>query len=66
MINLHTPNGFSVEVPENKDEDTTPRFDVNLEADVAVKYYKDNGYVIFAGCVSQESCSQIRNLWKKI
>jgi len=65
MINLHTPNGFSVEVPENKDEDTTPRFDVNLEADVAVKYYKDNGYVIFAGCVSQESCSHIRNLWEK-
>ena len=44
MINLHTPNGFSVEVPENKDEDTSPRFDVNLEAEAAVMYYKDNGY----------------------
>ena len=65
MINLYTPNGFIVEVPENKDEDTTPRFDVNLEAEVAVKYYKDNGYVIFSGCVSQESCSHIRNLWEK-
>jgi len=65
MINLLTPNGFSVEVPENKDEDTTPRFDVNLEAEEAVKYYKDNGYVIFSSCVSQESCNQIRNLWEK-
>ena len=65
MINLLTPNGFRVEVPENKDEDTTPRFDVNLEAEEAVKYYKDNGYVIFSSCVSQESCNQIRNLWEK-
>ena len=65
MINLLTPNGFSVEVPENKDEDTTPRFDVNLEAEEAVKYYKDNGYVIFSSCVSQESCNQIKNLWEK-
>ena len=65
MINLHTPNGFSVEVPENKDEDTSPRFDVNLEAEAAVMYYKDNGYVIFSDCVSQESCKQIINLWEK-
>ena len=64
MINLRTPNGFSVEVPENKDEDTTPRFDINLETEVAVKYYKDNGYVIFSGCVSQENCKQIRELWE--
>ena len=62
MIHLHTPNGFGVEVPENQDEDTTPKFDVNLEAEAAVKYYKDNGYVIFSGCVSNESCEQIRNL----
>ena len=65
MIHLHTPNGFGIEVPENQDEDTTPKFDVNLESEAAVKYYKVNGYVIFSGCVSNESCEQIRNLWEK-
>jgi len=65
MIHLHTPNGFNVEVPENQNEDTTPKFDVNLEAEAAVKYYKNNGYVIFSDCVSNESCEQIRDLWEK-
>jgi phytanoyl-CoA hydroxylase len=65
MIHLNTPNGFSVEVPENKDEDITPKFDVNLEREAAVKYYQDNGYVIFSSCVSSEDCDQIRNLWEK-
>jgi len=65
MIHLHTPSGFKVEVPENQNEDTTPKFDVNLEAEAAVKYYKNNGYVIFSDCVSNESCEQIRDLWEK-
>ena len=33
MISLRTPNGFSVEVPENINEDTTPRFNINLETE---------------------------------
>ena len=65
MILLRTPNGFSVEVPENKDEDTTPRFNINLEAEQALKYYKNNGYVIFANCISQDSCKKIRDIWEK-
>ena len=44
MIKLKTPNGFNVEVPENEEEDTSPRFDINQEANEAVKYYEDNGY----------------------
>ena len=54
MIELHTPNGLSVEVPETKAEDNTPRFDVNEDMKNAVSYYKDNGYVIFSSCVLQE------------
>ena len=65
MIELHTPNGLSVEVPETKAEDNTPRFNVNEDMKNAVSYYKDNGYVIFSSCVSQESCNQLRNLWEK-
>lgn len=65
MIKLKTPNGFNVEVPENEEEDTSPRFDINQEANEAVKYYEDNGYVIFRGCVSEENCKQIKNIWEK-
>ena len=31
MIELHTPNGLSVEVPEIKVKDNTPRFDILLK-----------------------------------
>ena len=65
MIELYTPNGLRVKVPETKDEDNTPRFDVNVDTESAVSYYKNNGYVIFSACVSQESCDQLRNLWEK-
>ena len=65
MINLRTPNNFIVEVPENQQEDSTPKFDVNLEIEEAIKYYKNNGYVIFSSCVSDEDCDQIRNIWEK-
>ena len=65
MIDLLTPNGFIVEVPENQYEDLTPKFDVNLEVDAGIKYYKDNGYVIFSSCVSNKDCDQIKSLWEK-
>ena len=65
MIKLYTPNGLKAEVPETKAEDNTPRFDGNQDMESAVSYYKNNGYVIFSACVSQESCNQLRNLWEK-
>ena len=65
MIQLSTPNGLRVEVPETKTEDTTHRFSINENMESAVSYYKNNGYVIFSGCVSKESCDKLRNLWEK-
>ena len=65
MIRLYTPNGLKAEVPETKAEDNTPRFDGNQDMESAVSYYKNNGYVVFSGFVSQESCDQLRNLWEK-
>ena len=65
MISLHTPNGFSVELPENINEDTTPRFNINLETEQALKYYRDNGYVIFSRLITPENCKKIRNIWEK-
>jgi len=65
MIQLFTPNGLSVEVPESKTEDKTPRFDINKDIQSAVNYYKINGYVIFSGCVPLEKCNELRKLWEK-
>ena len=31
MLNLKTPIGFDVAVPENQDEDQVPKFNLNLE-----------------------------------
>ena len=65
MIHLKTPNGFNVQVPENKEEDDTPRFDINLDGAEALKYYNNNGYVIFNNCISQNKCEIIRSTWEK-
>ena len=61
MIKLKTPNGFNVEVPENEEEDTSPRFDINQEANEAVKYYEDNGYEL----IENKSFSTLYKDYKK-
>ena len=63
MIHLNTPNGLKASVPENRNEDDTPRFDINLNIEGALNYYKKQGYVIFSKCVSEEACNELRNLW---
>lgn len=64
MIKLITRKGLTVNVPENLEEDSSERFNIsNLEE--ATKYYIENGYVIFADCISSNSCDIIRNLWNE-
>jgi phytanoyl-CoA hydroxylase len=65
MIELLTPNKLKVSVPENINEDKTPRFTVNNEMQDAVNYYLNNGYVIFSNCVPKENCDHLRELWDK-
>lgn len=65
MLKLNTPNGLSVDVPENKAEDPTPRFDIKSDTEEAIKYYEENGYVIFSNCISSENCKKIRIIWEK-
>ena len=66
MIELYTPNGLRAEVPETKAEDNTPRFNIEKDTVGAINYYRENGYVIFSGCVSEENCNKLRDLWDKI
>jgi phytanoyl-CoA hydroxylase len=65
MIELLTPNKLKVSVPENINEDKTPRFTINDEMQEAINYYHNNGYVIFSNCVAKETCDHLRELWEK-
>lgn len=62
MIDLKTPRGLSVRVPEDLDEDPSPRFSVAAAAE-ARRYYAANGYVIFRSLYPARSCDTIRRLW---
>ena len=62
MIDLETPNGISVRVPEALNEDRSPRFTAEQSAE-AKAYYEQNGYVIFSGILDKEKCGEIRSLW---
>jgi phytanoyl-CoA hydroxylase len=64
MIQLTTPRGLPVKVPENADEDVSPRFALShLRA--AAKYYGDNGYVVFGRLIPPGMCDGIRDLWDR-
>jgi len=65
MIELRTPNGLISFVPETLEEDKSPRFNAEADNIEAVKYYNDNGYVIFKNCITKEQCEKLKNLWEK-
>lgn len=62
MIDLKTPRGLAVRVPEDLHEDPSPRF-ATAELEDAKRYYAANGYVIFNGLYSEAVCDAIRGLW---
>jgi phytanoyl-CoA hydroxylase len=62
MIELRTPRGLPVKVPEAVAEDVSPRFSL-AQAGAAAAYYHEHGYVIFKGLIPPEHCDQIRGLW---
>jgi len=62
MINLNTPRGLPVLVPELEHEDPSPKFSIeNLEP--IRNYYNENGYVIVKQLFSENDCDGIRQLW---
>jgi phytanoyl-CoA hydroxylase len=62
MIELRTPRGLRVQVPENISEDPSPRFGVE-QAAALKQYYSQHGYVIVTGLVDPACCEQLRSLW---
>lgn len=64
MIELTTPRGLPVSVPENIMEDVSARFEVGNWLP-AKEYYEKNGYVVFGHLIAPEMCDRIRALWNR-
>jgi phytanoyl-CoA hydroxylase len=64
MIELTTPRGLKVLVPETPAEDPSPRFAAH-DADKLKLYYEENGYVIVKSLFPPEICDTQRGLWEQ-
>lgn len=64
MIELKTPRGLSVSVPEIPGEDPSPKFDKSDRKGIK-DYYDAQGYVIATSLFDAQVCDQIRELWNK-
>jgi phytanoyl-CoA hydroxylase len=64
MLELTTPRGLPVQVPETAVEDPSPRFEPH-ELDAIRAYYRENGYVIVSKLFAAETCDVQRRLWEE-
>jgi phytanoyl-CoA hydroxylase len=64
MLELTTPRGLPVQVPETPAEDPSPRFESH-EIDAIREYYQENGYVIVSKLFLAETCDAQRRLWEE-
>jgi len=64
MLELHTPRGLPVCVPETEAEDPSPRFAIHDAAAIR-SYYADNGYVIVKNVFPAAVCDKQRELWNR-
>ena len=62
MIELRTPRGIAVAVPETDEEDPSPKFGVEDVASAAA-YFAANGYAIVRRLLPAERCERVRTLW---
>lgn len=62
MLELLTPNGIAVSVPETISEDPSPRYTL-AQLEGARAYYLDQGYVIVSGVFDDRTCDLMRRLW---
>jgi phytanoyl-CoA hydroxylase len=62
LIELRTPRGIAVAVPEADEEDPSPKFGAEDIAGAAA-YYEANGYAIVRRLFPAEHCARVRALW---
>lgn len=64
MIELRTPRGLKVAVPQQASED--PSLKHSLADTAAIhSYYAENGYVVVRNLIADEDCAHIRALWEQ-
>src|SRR5262245_52245282 len=64
MLELTTPRGLPVRVPETADEDVSPKFDRSDSSGISA-YYRENGYVIVRRLMAPDICDRQRQLWEE-
>lgn len=62
MIELETPRGLKVHVPETEEEDPSPKFRPD-EHDEISQYYRENGYAVVRGAIDPATCDRLKELW---
>lgn len=67
MIELQTPGKIKTSVPETEIEDDSIKYDFDKENQVqeGIKFYNENGYVIFKSILTNKICQNLRELWEK-
>ncbi len=50
-------------VPETKEDNISPTFSLPNDQNKAYEYYKQNGYAVINGCISEEDCDLIIHSW---
>jgi phytanoyl-CoA hydroxylase len=63
MIELRTPRGLPVPVPETLSEGPTPRFRPDQLSEI-YRYYDEQGYAVVSGVVDAGHCDHLRGLWE--
>jgi phytanoyl-CoA hydroxylase len=64
MLELNTPRGLPVRVPEVLAEDPSPRFLAHESAQIKA-YYEEHGYVVVRDLISAQTCDMQRKLWQE-
>jgi phytanoyl-CoA hydroxylase len=64
MIELQTPRGLPVNVPETDQEDPSPKFAPD-ELKAAVNYYAETGYAVIRAVIEPAACERLKELWAK-
>ena len=63
MINLKTPHGLNVRVPEIDEEDISPKFNVE-QLNKVKNYFNAEGYVVLKEIISSDICDKACSLWE--
>ena len=64
MLIIKTKNGYKCEVPETDEEDLVPKFNINLDSNNAINFYKENGFVVLKKVFNNNDCKKLINAWE--